>query len=151
MAKTYLSPHFTLEELTFSQTATRLGIDNTPPEWIIENLRRLANQLEKVRSLCGNRPVFVTSGYRSPELNKAVGGSKYSQHMDGYAADIVIPGLTPYEVCTKIRDSNIDFDQLIHEFGRWTHFSFKDAKSNRKVVLTICSPGKYMNGIYECH
>lgn len=137
-----LSEHFSLEEMTKSQTASRKGIDNTPGEKEIENLKLLCeNVLEKIRINFG-RPVTVNSGYRGPKLNKAIGGAKRSQHMTGQAADIEIAGMDNKVLFCWIRD-NIEFDQLILEFHKpgipdsgWVHVSW-NSKGNRKQAITI--------------
>ena len=117
-----LSDHFYLHEFTVSQEAVRRRLDNTPTPAVIENLKRLCDVLEQVRNVVG-RPVVITSGYRSPEVNAAVGGAKNSQHVHGLAADIVVPGMTPLQVCQAIQKACIQFDQLIHEYEAWTHIS----------------------------
>lgn len=119
-----LSPHFTLAELTASETAARQGIDNDPPPEVIERLRHTALGLEAVRVRLG-APIIVSSGYRSPELNVAVGGSSNSDHTRGDAADFICPGFgAPSTIVSALKDSGIQFDQLIEEFGRWVHISF---------------------------
>lgn len=129
-----LTEHFTLEELTFSQTATRKGIDNRPDHEDMQNLRGLANFLEVVREKVG-KPVLITSGYRCPELNRWVGGSRTSAHMDGRAADIVAPGFgTPADIAELIAALDLEFDQVILEYGDWVHVSVAD--SPRHQVLT---------------
>ena len=139
-----LSAHFTLEELTRSETALRKGLDNTPDAETIANLTELANGLEKVRELLGH-PIHVNSAYRGPKVNSAVGGSKNSAHMRGWAADIVCPGFgSPREVCHAIMSSTIDYDQLILEFDAWTHISFEPTM--RRQNLTIDGSGT-RNGI----
>lgn len=115
-----ITSHFSLDELTFSQTATRYGIDNEPSPEIIENLKRVAGVLEDIRSLV-NMPIIVSSGYRSPALNRAVGGSGRSAHMLGLAADINASRMSPLALARLIANSSIRFDQLIMEFGRWVH------------------------------
>ena len=116
-----LSPNFTLDELTVSQTAARLGLSNVPPPAVVGELRRLAETiLQPLRNHLG-RPVVVSSGYRSPDVNRAVGGALASAHMSGRAADITVPGMTPLEVCQAIRAMGLPFDQLLHEFRAWTH------------------------------
>lgn len=131
-----LSPNFTLDEMTFSQTAERKGIKNIPPPNVVKSLINTCNQLEKVRELL-RAPIIISSGYRSPLLNKEVGGSATSQHVLGEAVDFVAPKAgTPREIVDMIRKSNIVFDQLILEFDRWVHISFKETK-NRKQVLAI--------------
>lgn len=128
-----LTEHFSLEELTASTTAARLGIDNTPPADVLQNLHLLAVYLEQVRVVLG-QPVSVRSGYRCPTLNRAVGGSKNSQHMTGMAADIISPRFgNPLAVCRAIAKSGIVWDQVIHE-GNWCHVSF--AVKPRKQLLT---------------
>lgn len=128
-----LSAHFTLDQLTASEVALRRGLDNIPDAETIENLRELARGLEQVRSLLGH-PMHISSGYRSPKVNSAVGGSPTSAHVQGHAADFVCPSYgPPKEICKAIRDSDIDFDQLIYE-GDWCHISF--APRMRRSVLT---------------
>ena len=137
-----LSQHFSLEEMTKSQTAVRKKIDNTAPPEVVENLKALCeNVLEKIRLHFG-RPIMVNSGYRGPKLNKAIGGAKTSQHMTGQAADIEIPGISNKILFCWIRD-NLNFDQLILEFHKegvpdsgWVHVSW-NSNGNRKQVLTI--------------
>jgi len=129
-----LSPHFSLEELCKSQTATRRGLDNTPPPEAVDSLRALcANVLEPLRALLG-KPIHVSSGYRSPEVNKAVGGSKNSQHLRGEAVDFTVPGLTTQQVFDVIRASDLPFDQLIQE-GTWIHVSHAHARKQRQECL----------------
>ena len=128
-----LSPHFTLEEFTQSQTAARKGISNVPPPAVVEVLKLTALGLEGVRTLLGN-PITVNSGYRSPELNKAIGGVGKSQHVTGEAVDFICPGFgAPVDVCKAIVRSGLKFDQLIQE-GTWTHISF--SAQPRGDVLT---------------
>lgn len=134
---TELSPHFTLEELTVSPTASARGISNMPPPEIAQRLKATAEALEAVRTLLGH-PLRISSGYRGPEVNRLVGGAKTSAHCLGYAIDFVCPEFgSPYEVCLKIWKSDLQFDQLIHEYGRWTHISFDPRM--RRQPLTIAS------------
>lgn len=119
-----LSPHFTLAELTVSETAARRGIDNDPPPDVVERLKHTALCLEAVRILLG-APIVVSSGYRSPALNAAIGGAQNSDHTRGDAADFICPGFgAPSTIVSALKDSGIQFDQLIEEFGRWVHISF---------------------------
>jgi len=119
-----LSPHFTLAEFTASDTARRIGNDNRPTASHLENLRHTAAQLERIRAIVGG-PIVLTSGYRNPVVNRAVGGTPTSAHPMGFAADIRRPGLTPAELARRIRDSVVRFDQLILETGRKVvHVSF---------------------------
>lgn len=128
-----LSTHFSLSEFVTSQTAERLGIDNTPPQSVMRAILRTATGLEGVRTLLG-APIIISSGYRSPALNKAIGGAANSQHVKGEAADFICPGFgSPLKICKAIVASGIKFDQLIHE-GKWVHISFAD--TNRREVLT---------------
>lgn len=137
-----LSQHFTLEEMTKSQTGARKGIDNTAPPEVVQNLKLLCeNVLEKIRIHFG-KPLTVNSGYRGPKLNKAIGGAKNSQHMTGQAADIEISGISNKALFNWIKD-NIEFDQLILEYHKegisdsgWVHVSW-NSNGNRKQVLTI--------------
>ena len=127
-----LSQHFSLAEMERSQTALRLGIDNSAPCDERINLTRLCEEvLQPVRAHFG--PVHVTSGYRCPALNKAIGGASSSQHCQGRAADFVIAGVKPIEICRWVADSGLPFDQLIEE-GTWTHLSW--SASPRGMVLT---------------
>ncbi len=131
-----LSPNFTLSEFTVSQEAARRGIDNTPPSSVMGALARTARGLESVRERLGGSPVVVTSGYRSLALNAAVGGAAGSQHMRGEAADIIVPRFGgPAEVAKALRDSGIEYDQLILEFGRWVHISFSDKPRRQALII----------------
>lgn len=137
-----ITPHFTLEELTASETAERNGWDNTPGEAELANLKRLANLLEQVRALV-NKPVMVNSAYRSKKVNDAVGSKDTSQHRLGCAADIRVPGMTPDQVCRAVIASGIAYDQIIREFDRWTHISVPNTESTptRKQALIIDRAG----------
>lgn len=141
-----LSDHFSLDEATFSETAVRLGINNQPSPEQLENMKIVAENMEKVRTLLG-KGIRVNSWLRLPEVNVAVGGSKISSHMDGWAVDFTCAGFgDPYAVCKAIEASDIKYDQMIHEFGRWTHISF--APAMRMQAMTIFKPdNKYKVGI----
>jgi zinc D-Ala-D-Ala carboxypeptidase len=116
-----LSKDFSLDEFVISQAATRMGFPNTPTPLIIDELHRLCTViLQPLRNALGV-PVIISSGYRSPTLNKAIGGVMNSAHMYGRAADLIVPGMQPRHVCRRIVDLGIPFDQLIEEFGAWTH------------------------------
>lgn len=140
-----LSPHFALDEFVVSETAARHGLDNSPNAEQLENLRLLARMLESVRVVLNEKPIIVTSGYRSPAVNALVKGSANSAHMSGLAADFISPGFgDPLAVCRAIEGSNVSFDQLILEFftgpGRgWTHFGV--GGQWRRQVWTINSQG----------
>src|ERR1700753_3666220 len=139
---TQLTPHFTLEELTYSAIAVMKGIDNSPSDEIKANLIKLANVLEKVRALLGF-PIVVSSGYRCAELNGLVGGVSDSAHTHGLAADIECPefGL-PYNVCLFLKDhlKELEIDQLILEFNSWTHIGIS-IEAPRYMVLEIDRTG----------
>ena len=142
-----LSPHFSLAELIASQVATRKGIDNTPAPAIVANLTRLAALLEQVRALVG-APIAISSGYRSPALNKAVGGAASSAHVLGLAADISTAKLTPKALALLIRQSDIAFDQLIYE-GTWVHIGLLTGAPRRQVLTAKFASGgvSYVAGI----
>jgi len=149
-----LSKHFTEYEFTLSQTATRYGIDNSIPESLIENAKALCSKVLDVIREHYDRPVIISSGYRSPELNQAItkggsSGSKKSQHMLCEAADFHVSGVPLKKVAYFIRDSGIDFDQLIFE-GGWIHISFSRTHNRNKVLTAIFKKGekvRYVNGL----
>ena len=118
-----MTPHFTLPELTLSQEATRKGMKNIPSARHIINLGKLCNEiLEPLRESVA-APISVSSGFRTPEVNEAVGGSRTSDHCDGRAADITIQGLTPLQVAERIVKLDLPFKQVINEFDQWCHVS----------------------------
>jgi hypothetical protein len=138
-----LTPHFTLEELTASETAERNGWDNSPNDAELANLTRLADFLEQVKVVLDGKPIIISSGLRTKKVNDAVGSKDSSQHRTGCAADFRVPGMTPDEVVRKIMASGIGFDQVIREFDRWTHISIpnSDDTSPRKQALIIDKAG----------
>ena len=100
MPTTMLTPHFTLDEFTASQTAARMGLPNMPSGQEMANLQRTAETMEKVRTILGDKPVLISSGYRSPAVNAAVGGASNSAHMSGLAVDFTAPGFgSPLDIC----------------------------------------------------
>lgn len=136
-----ISKHFTLPEFTKSATAARRGLPNIPEPEHLANLKALAIGLEQVRRLLGDQPLEITSGYRSPLVNRAVGGVSTSAHALGHAADFAHPEMTPLEVCRAIEKSALVFDQLIHEPSRGiTHISF-DPRLRREVKTQEGGPG----------
>ena len=147
-----LSKHFKLEEFTKSMTATRKGIDNTPGAGDIKNLENVCYEiLEPVRAKF-EKPITVTSGYRSEALCEAIGSKKTSQHAKGQAVDFEIAGVPNIQVAYWLQN-NVDFDQLILEFynpddpaGGWVHVSYNESGSNRKQVLTYDGK-KFDNGL----
>ena len=118
-----LSEHFSLEELTNSETAARNNWDNTPNATELANLVRLAAFLEEVKTVLGGKPIMVNSAFRCKQVNDAVGSKDTSQHRIGCAADIRVPSMTPDEVVKAVIASGIGYDQIIREFDRWTHIS----------------------------
>ena len=135
-----LSEHFTLEELTHTD---HREFSNEPNESETENLKRLAGFLEQVKTTLGGKPVMVNSAFRSKEVNDAVGSKDSSQHRVGCAADIRVPGMTPDEVVKTIMASDLQYDQIIREFDRWTHISVPNKKETpaRKQALIIDKTG----------
>ena len=140
-----LSKNLKLDEVVKSTTAKRLGINNEPDEWATENLRQVAiNIFQPLREAFGC-PIYVSSGYRSAELNTAIGGSKRSQHVEGRAFDLdadVYGRCTNSQIFNWIKD-NLEFDQLIWEFGDqdnpdWVHVSYVHDGINRKRCLKAC-------------
>ena len=135
-----LTEHFTLEELTHTD---HREFDNTPNDAELENIKRLAEFLEQVKTLLGGKPIMVNSAFRSKLVNNAVGSKDTSQHRVGCAADIRVPGVTPDEVVKTIIASDLGYDQIIREFDRWTHISIPNSIHNapRKQALIIDKQG----------
>jgi hypothetical protein len=131
-----LSENFFLDEFTRSETAALLGLDNSASDVVFVALQRLCVEaLQPLRRALG--PVHITSGYRSPTLNRLIGGAPASQHCFGLAADVVVTGYTPLEVARWIYVNVPGFDQLIHEFGEWVHVSIASGSTQpRRQVLT---------------
>ena len=142
-----LTPNFSLEELTVSDTARRKRISNAPTPAHLRNLRRTAALLEEIRALFGV-PLQVTSGYRNPQVNALVGGVPTSAHALGLAADFHVNGLDDLSAAKRIRDSGIVFDQLIHEAGRCVHVGLQAAgKTHRRQVLR--QPGGPVSPVFD--
>lgn len=143
-----LSQHFTLDELVFSSTAVRLGIDNSAPQEVATNLATLAVTLEKVRDILGNNPMHIDSGYRCEALNKAVGGVPSSAHVIGFAADFICAAFgQPPAIVRALANSGISFDQLIEE-GTWVHISV-DPRMRGQVLTAQFTDGiaSYTQGV----
>lgn len=143
-----LTPHFTLEEFTESQNASRLGLDNTPSVTVLANLYRTAAMIEAIR-MAIDTPIRISSGYRSPEVNKAAGGSTTSAHMFGLAADINAQGISPKDLAKIIAKMDFPIDQIILEFPEsngWVHIGLSSG-APRKEVLTKRVGTPYMQGI----
>lgn len=135
-----LSEHFTLDELTFSQTAVRNGINNNPSQAVRNNLKTLADNLEKIRTFLGH-PLRISSAFRCMELNRKIGGSVNSAHMDGLAADFTCEKFgKPIDVVKALFKSNIKVDQVIEE-GTWVHVSF-DPKMRQQFLTATFINGK---------
>lgn len=130
------APNFPKHEFELSQTAARKGIDNSLPSelipqaqklsWWLQELRNKINRLHRSERNARELPVIVTSGYRCPELNSAIGGSKTSQHMKAEAVDIKVPGMSARQLVDFIAEHMTGYDQMIEEFASWTHVSISD-------------------------
>ena len=151
-----LSPHFTLEEMSFSETAARMGIDNTPPPAVVENLVRTADGLERVRQHLNANAIRISSGYRSPALERVLCADAFrgwckrrgvaedqaawsdylltKQHPTGNAVDFTSPYGPPHLLVKVIRNSGIEYDQLILEYASWVHISFSDEPRKQTLV-----------------
>lgn len=126
--------NFTISELIKSDTAEKNGLNNTPDINSLDNLLELIFYvLQPLREKLG-KPMVITSGFRSVKVNELVGGVDNSQHLYGQAADFVVNGMTPKQVVEFVKNSGIEFDQLISEYDQWTHISFNKGH-NRKQVL----------------
>ena len=150
-----LTENFTLSEMTKSETALRYDMDNSPPQEITSNLQALVvHVLQPVRDHYGTG-VKVNSGYRSPDVNAKVGGSKTSDHCKGMAADIEIPGVPNAELAEWIR-SNLLFTQVILEFytqgvpdSGWVHVSYDHENLKKQALTAVKEDGKtvYLQGL----
>lgn len=143
MDRHQLSENFYLDEFTRSQTAARYGLDNSVRIGgvIYTRINRLCNEvLQPVRALTG-RPITVSSGYRSPAVNKKIGGVPTSQHIQGLAADITAAGITPMQLAEDIM-GRVDYDQMILEFGEWVHISapLRRGQARRQVLTAVKVP-----------
>jgi uncharacterized protein YcbK (DUF882 family) len=130
-----LTEHFSLEELTHTD---HREYDNTPNDKELENLKRLAEFLEDVKTVLGGKPIMVNSAFRSKQVNDAVGSRDTSQHRIGCAVDIRVPELTPDQVVKAVIASSLPYDQVIREFDRWTHLSIPntpDAKPRKQALI----------------
>lgn len=142
-----LSEHFSLAEFTASQTATRLGIDNSLPQELYTNARRTCILLEEARQILG-KPIHINSGYRCPKLNERIGGSQTSAHMQALAADFVCHEFgTPLQICQALI-GKIEFDQLIEE-GTWVHVGLAEGPLRNEILTARFPNGKvvYSHGL----
>ena len=133
-----LTEHFTISEFVRSDTATNRHIDNTPTPEVIDNLRALCrNVLEPARVSFGS-PIYITSGYRCPAINKAVGGKPTSQHLRGEAADLQVRGVENLRKLYRLIKDHGVFDQLLYESNRsgvrWIHVSYKESGNRRQAI-----------------
>lgn len=135
-----MTEHFTLEELTHTD---HRELENIPNETELANIQRLAEFLERVKTLLGGKPIMVNSAFRSKAVNDAVGSKDTSQHRVGCAADIRVPGMTPDQVVRAVIGSDLGYDQVIREFDRWTHISIPNVAGEvpRKQALIIDKQG----------
>ena len=136
-----ISKHISKKEATFSATATRKGIDNTPGDYELQNMELIAEKIFEPLRKHVNGPIKINSFFRSQELNKAIGGSSKSQHCQGRAMDLddTYGYMSNADMYQYIK-ANLDYDQMIWEFGTdqnpdWVHVSYVDADSNRKRCL----------------
>jgi zinc D-Ala-D-Ala carboxypeptidase len=140
-----LTNNFSLNEFTISQEAERHGYKNEPNEKQIENLRLLCvNVLQPLREII-NVPIFINSGFRSFDVNAAIGGKFNSQHLEGKAADLIVPSTNLVDVFNIVLQK-LSFDQLIYEFGKWIHVSWNGELNRKEVMIS-----KKINGktVYE--
>lgn len=143
---TKISKHFSLDEFTISQEAVRLGIDNTPPQRIILNIRELCeSMLDPLRDAL-NAPLIISSGYRCPELNRRINGAPGSAHMHGLAADIVSPAASARDICALIVKLGLRFDQVIDEFSSWCHVAIVPNQSEKKPRFETLEARRETNG-----
>ena len=149
-----LSKNFTLEEMTRSMTAQRRCIDNTPGSGEIHNLTEICYKILEPLRAKFDKPITITSGYRSEALCEAIGSKKTSQHALGQAVDLEIFGVPNIKTAYWLQN-NVDFDQLIMEYfdptdpaAGWVHVSYNEKGANRKQVLTFDGK-KYTEGLPE--
>ena len=144
-----MTPHFTLAEFEASQTAARLRIGNRVPPELMPNALATLEMLERIRAALSERagrpvPIIISSGYRSPNVNAAVGGSASSDHMQARAADWTAPSFgTPFQVASFLapRVGELGIGQIIHEFGAWVHTSTRVPSKVINRIITISHAG----------
>jgi zinc D-Ala-D-Ala carboxypeptidase len=130
-----VSAHFSLEEVTHSQTAARLGIDNDLPLDLMPNVKKAALGMELVRLALNSNAIIVSSWYRCPELNAAVGSKNTSAHPTGFAIDFTCPTYGPPEkIVRDLMKSSVPFQQIIHEFDSWVHIAFNGDQKQALVI-----------------
>jgi len=127
-----LSPHFTFAELTHTD---HRSLNNSPTQIEINNLQRLAQFLETVKTTLSGKPIMINSAFRSKAVNDAVGSRDTSSHRLGLAADFRVPGMIPDAVVRTIIAANLPFDQIIREFDAWTHISISDKPRRQALII----------------
>jgi len=145
-----LTENFELDEFLVSQTATRHGIDMTPPQTVIDNLRNVCIHVLQPLRVEVQKPIRISSGYRPPILNEMIGGSKTSAHRFGRATDFTVIGMSPFETVETIIELDLVYDQVIHEFGQWVHIGI--AEIPRQEILTALRENgetRYVRGLQE--
>ena len=143
-----LSKNFSLAELTVSQEAARSGLKNAPShDQALSLIALCQNVLQPLRDRI-RRPIVITSGYRSPTVNRRVGGSQNSQHCKGQAADFIVPGLELRNVMQLIQNMELPVDQLIFEYGKWIHVSY-GPRHRRQVLEAKLEGGKTVYSPYR--
>lgn len=137
-----LTKHFSWYEATYSSTAAALGISNEPTSAASKGILKAAISMEEVRKVLGDNPVLISSWFRNPQVNAAVGGSPFSSHLTGLAVDFTCPKFgTVTEVCKAIEASDLEFDQLIWEYGVWVHIGFGPAMRRQVMYIKGGSKG----------
>lgn len=134
--------YFSIVELCHSDYAIANSIDNSPSEYVKQNLQALIGNILDPLRIAVNSPIIVSSGYRSPALNKALGGANTSQHLRGQAADIKSKIIKPALLCQIIIDLKLPFDQLINEFDQWVHVSYNAHRKRGEYLKASKSNGK---------
>ena len=138
-----LGAYFTLEEMSVSQTAARRGLSNKPNDDTVKNLGFLVAEVLDPLRLAVGKPLVVTSGYRSPEINRLIGGSPTSDHVKGRAADIHQPEMSVRDLMRLVIHKNLPFDQMIDEFeGSWLHISYRHDNNRRQILEATHQGGK---------
>lgn len=141
-----LSAHFTLEEFTASETAERRRLDNTLPPELLMTAQNTAEMMEKIRIALGDNPITVTSGYRSPEVNRAIGSGDSSDHIKAMAVDFKCPAYgTPKAVALHLADKidSLGIGQIILEYNAWCHVSTRRPSKEINRVITINQSGTH--------
>lgn len=143
LGQVQLTKNFYLNEFLESEWASRNDVDNTPNgPTVFQNIHATAEMLEEVRKACGNKGIFISSGYRSPRVNAGVGGSSVSDHMTGSAADIRAPGYgSPAHVMAAVLDASIKFGQMILE-GTWVHISLPCGENDGQCLRAVFAQGQ---------